>query len=115
MNRLRVFPLVLASLLAAFASAASAQMAAPSVGTDAIILARPAAATAHARSDAKATEIDRNCLQQTGSRIVARNSSGKGGKRCVAANGRVYSRDDIDRTGEIDIADALRKLDPSIH
>ncbi|MGY1425473.1 hypothetical protein [Lysobacter sp. A289] len=33
---------------------------------------------------------------------------------CVNANGRVYSRSDLSRTGEVDLADALRKLDPAI-
>jgi hypothetical protein len=28
--------------------------------------------------------------------------------------GRAYDRDDIDRTGAVDLADALRRLDPSI-
>lgn len=28
--------------------------------------------------------------------------------------GRTYSKDDLDRTGEIDVGEALQKLDPSI-
>lgn len=59
---------------------------------------------------------DRFCIQETGSRIVAaRNARSKSDEReCVAAGGRVYTREDIDRTGSVDIKDALRKLDPSI-
>lgn len=34
---------------------------------------------------------------------------------CVSASGRAYSRSDLERTGEVDIADALRKRDPAIH
>ena len=70
--------------------------------------------------------FNRHCLRQTGSRITTRANAPRAGaasatngqqrnKRCVAANGRVYSREDLDRTGEVDIADALRKLDPAIY
>ena len=59
---------------------------------------------------------DRFCIQETGSRIVAtRNKSKKADKDCVAASGRVYTREDIERTGSADIKDALRRLDPSIN
>lgn len=61
------------------------------------------------------------CLRSTGSRIAPRRADrntgrGSSDKRpaCVAANGRVYTREDLDRTGAIDVADALRRLDPSI-
>ncbi len=125
MNRRMLPPLLLASALAAAALAASAQTATPPVGVDAVAQAQ-AASDADARSDANAKPgVDRNCLRQTGSRITARyNATGaatardgvdKRSRRCVAANGRVYSREDIDRTGEVNIADALRKLDPAIH
>lgn len=116
MNRRLLAPL-LAGVLVSGAFAASAQTLAPSPGVD---------ASAAANFDSSPTpQIDRNCLRQTGSRIVARyNSSrqstardgaGKTSQRCVAANGRVYSREDIELTGEVNIADALRKLDPAIH
>ena len=127
MNRRLVSPLLLASLLATVAFAASAQTATSSAGVDVDASAQATTdANADARFEANATpQIDRNCLRQTGSRIVANananatrsasDRSDKRGQRCVAANGRVYSREDIDRTGEVDIADALRKLDPAIH
>ncbi|MCY7354978.1 MAG: hypothetical protein LH470_07885 [Lysobacter sp.] len=54
-------------------------------------------------------EVDRFC-PYTGSRIVAQDKSGK---RC-STFGRVYTHDDIQRTGAVDLADALRKLDPAI-
>ena len=122
MNRRLVSPLLLASLLATVAFAASAQTVTSSVGANANAQATTDA-NADARLDANAPpQIDRNCLRQTGSRIVANvnatrsasDRSDKRGQRCVAANGRVYSREDIDRTGEVNIADALRKLDPAI-
>jgi hypothetical protein len=61
------------------------------------------------------------CLRSTGTRIplkareVDANRDGKPDRvDCVAANGRVYTRRDLETTGEVDIADALRRLDPSI-
>lgn len=65
----------------------------------------------------KAKAADRFCIQGTGSRIVAtRNARNKAEEReCVASNGRVYTRSDIERTGDVDLGDALRRLDPSIN
>lgn len=96
--------LLIASLLGAIAFSASAQYATPTQ-VDPKTKAK-IAADAQTNKDAQ-----RNCLRYTGTRIPA---SKLGSKGCVMANGRVYSREDIDRTGEVDIADALRKLDPSI-
>jgi len=78
--------------------------------------AAPAVASAEpaAEAVAKAAVIDRNCLRQTGSRIVAHRKA-KGERDCLPLPGRTYSRDDIERTGQTDIANALRRLDPSIH
>lgn len=67
--------------------------------------------------------IDPFCLQHTGSRIVAntnaRDAKSAGGqprRRCANAHGRVYSREDLDRNGgAFDLAEALRRLDTSIH
>lgn len=116
---------VLTSLLAACAFAASAQSTAPAPATSGQTATVQTEASAQLRTDgttgaqadtrAKA-EVDRNCLRQTGTRIRDRAATdGKGRKGCVAANGRVYTREDIDRTGQTDIAEALRQLDPSIH
>lgn len=112
----------LASVLATTAHAGSAQAAGAQEAADAATpLQAVAPSIVDERADAKPA-VDRNCMQYTGSRIVARHNAtrsanlrhDKAKPRCVAANGRVYSRDDIERTGEVDIADALRKLDPSI-
>ena len=125
MNRRLLPPLLLASVIAIVAFAASAQTLTTSVEVHATAQAQPASDTSgDARFDSTAKpQIDRNCLPQTGSRIVARGNAtrsasdltDKHGKRCVAASGRVYSREDIERTGEVDLADALRKLDPAIY
>lgn len=64
----------------------------------------------------KATNLskrsDGNCLTRTGSRVVRDEGTGR---KCANAPGRVYSREEIVRTGRIDLADALRALDPAIH
>ena len=77
--------------------------------------AMPAAASVASRDDKRA---DRYCLRATGSRIVVRDSAtGEApdfDKRCLALGGRAYSREDLAGTGEVDLADALRKLDPAI-
>lgn len=59
---------------------------------------------------------DRFCIEQTGSRITAaRNARSRGEqKACTDAGGRVYTREEIERSGSADLRDALRKLDPAI-
>lgn|SRR5699024_824232 len=59
---------------------------------------------------------ERFCIQQTGSRIVANRNAKSQSERaeCVSSGGRVYTREEIRRTGSTDLADALRRLDPSI-
>jgi hypothetical protein len=78
--------------------------------------ATPATAPANSQSAQAATTArdgvikpgDRQCLQQTGSRIPA-----KAGK-CLPVTGRSYSGDELRRTGIQDNARALQTLDPSI-
>lgn len=55
-----------------------------------------------------------SCLRETGSRVVARDNA-KGQKRCNDLPGRAYTREDLNHTGQVTIADALRTLDPAIH
>jgi len=79
---------------------------------------RATAATAAAATDATDAAASKTCLRSTGSRIVdARNlRAQREGKpqQCTNAAGRVYTREDLDRSGYVDIADALRALDTSI-
>lgn len=57
---------------------------------------------------------DRFCIKDTGSRVVAtRNRSKKADEECAGDNGRVYTREEIERTGSVDIRDALRRLESS--
>jgi outer membrane cobalamin receptor len=50
------------------------------------------------------------CLQHTGSRIAP-----SADRPCVNAPGQVYTREDLERTGAIDTAEALRRLSPIIN
>jgi hypothetical protein len=52
---------------------------------------------------------DRNCIRHTGTHIAKREKD-----QCTGAAGRSYDREDIERTGEVDIGRALERLDPSI-
>ena len=56
-------------------------------------------------------DADHNCMRYTGTRILPRN---KPARECIPRHGSVYTREDLDRTGEVDIGQALRKLDTSI-
>jgi hypothetical protein len=61
---------------------------------------------------------ERYCLHDTGSHLTShlysKSQDGRKYTDCVNSNGRVYTRQDIERTGAFTTADALKKLDPSI-
>ena len=103
---------LLASLLCGFTCAVSAQSVTISAETD----TTADLAQRDARDDEEQWFADRNCMRQTGSRIVARHNAQRDNteRRCVSANGRVYTREDLRSTGVVDLGEALRKLDPSI-
>jgi hypothetical protein len=111
MNKTLIASATMGALLA-LAASASAQ------SPDAALAADQAAqAAVDETAAADDTQLPgRHCLQHTGSRITeARNArADRSGRRCAAAFGRVYSRADIDGTGAVDLADALRRLDPAI-
>jgi hypothetical protein len=75
----------------------------------ALILTACAANNSGVKPNAPSAAVMENpaCLTQTGSRIAANNTN-------CSTFGRSYSSDDIDATGEITVAEALRHLDPSI-
>ncbi|MDQ3287966.1 MAG: hypothetical protein M3Q42_06830 [Pseudomonadota bacterium] len=66
----------------------------------------------------QAQAADRYCVKKSGSLLLVENdrgdNTGSFNDVCVNAGGRVYTREDIRSTGETDLAEALRKLDPSI-
>ena len=66
-------------------------------------------------------DVDRRCLEQTGSRVTAdpqpatpKDQSERDGEDCAIGNGTVYTRDDLDRTGETTVEEALESLDPRV-
>lgn len=109
--------LLLAALLTAFAGTVIAQtvtVTSESGQTETVQTGAPAA-----EAKAPAREPARTCMRSTGSRIVAAQNlrAEKAGKpqRCANGFGRVYTKDDLDSTGHLSIADALRSLDTSIY
>ena len=114
---------LLTLLLLAVPAIAFAQSAEPVPAADA---SEQQAATLDPEAQAN-RDARRDCLRYTGSRIVSNRAERRAQAAaatekvgeldrgdCIAVHGSVYSRDDLQRTGEIDIADALRKLDPAI-
>jgi hypothetical protein len=110
--------LALTAALLGLAFAASAQTTAPATDSAAPQTATvPAETTDEAsasqnKATAKDEAADRNCLKHTGSRLIRADSKGR---KCAVATGRAYNRDDIDRTGAVDLRDAIRRLDPAVH
>ena len=108
-------------LLVAVSGAAAAQTVTVTNEAGQTETARTEPATpdqAAAADQAPAEAAAKTCLRSTGSRIVeARNlRAQREGKpqQCTNAAGRVYTREDLDRSGYVDLGDALRALDTSI-
>ncbi|MFC0677327.1 hypothetical protein ACFFGH_05605 [Lysobacter korlensis] len=111
------------TLLAALGACSFAAAAQSSVGVGVSV----DTGTAQAEADTAINPPDKPathpyCLRTTGSRIPARARTSRGveaGKpvhhACLPLTGRVYTREDLQRTGQTDIADALRMLDPAIY
>jgi len=79
--------------------------------------AQPAAPTSadamKAKEDAPRADVDRHCLRETGTMIRSRRAKADG--RCISYQaGRVYTNEDLRNTGQIDVVQALRTLDPAI-
>ncbi len=100
--------LIVAAMFALASGAAIAQGAAVVVGSS------KADTTVSAREQ---RDADRFCLRSTGTHVlsVTRKPNSDRAVECAAAPGRVYTREDIQRSGAATTADALRTLDPSIH
>ena len=95
-------------LVAALLSAAPvfAQTAAPAPFED-------ARATETSKDDAARSGVERHCLRETGTMIRPRRARADG--RCLSYQaGRVYTNDDLRNTGQTDVVQALRMLDPAI-
>ena len=118
-NRNRSLAAALATaVLGMCAFGASAQ--AVSADAQAQVQAAPLQADASVAADAQATDdaatrqhaSNVGCVKDTGTNIRPRDP--KTGKPLCIGPGRSYSREQIDRTGQTDLADALRRLDTSI-
>lgn len=112
MTRTPLIRIPLFAFVFGLAFAASAQTATPAATQDEVSANPAVPADADKLMEAKKEMADGNCLKQTGSRITPR--ADKHGRKCVNAPGRAYSKEDLDRTGATDLADALRRLDPSV-
>lgn len=90
---------------------AQAQVRVASTQADAAVAAD---AQVPANTDAANAKRTSNvgCVKDTGTNIRPRDP--KTGKALCIGPGRSYSREQIDRTGQTDLADALRRLDPSV-
>lgn len=103
--------LALSTILFGLAFTASAQTAAPTPASPAP-QSNATAVGPDTVGGSKEDPADRNCLKETGSRVIRADSKGR---KCANATGRAYDRKDIDQTGAVDLKDALRKLDPAVH
>ncbi|MEP6906626.1 MAG: hypothetical protein ABI858_01395 [Pseudoxanthomonas sp.] len=112
MTRILLFPLVFGLALAASAQASPGVIEQTQRPVSAFVPEVNVSAETDKSPSAASELADRNCLKHTGSRISPR--ADPQGRKCISASGRSYSKDDLDRTGEIDLADALRRLDPAI-
>lgn len=116
MNIQRLLPAALAAALSATAFTAVSQPvdpAAPPVAED--------AATERQVALEEDRNVDRNCLEETGSRVTAdsqpatrKDHSEQAGHDCAIGNGTVYTRGDIDSTGRTTVKEALQALDPRV-
>ncbi|SDR21738.1 hypothetical protein [Pseudoxanthomonas sp. CF125] len=109
--------LALTAALLSLAFATSAQTATPAAADTQTTATAPTGTSTEAsgnrnKADAKNEAADHNCLKHTGSRLIRADSKGR---KCANATGRAYNRDDIDRTGAVDLRDAIRRLDPAVH
>ncbi len=115
LTRCLVAVLAIAGSFAATAQTVSAQADAQ-VDASTQIAAQPDANAAIAQQDQNAPKplSEERCLRETGTLIKRRDKDGK--PACIQqVPGRSYSNEDISRTGQTDLADALRQLDTSIH
>ncbi len=118
MSHHRIF--LVAGLLVLGLGSASAQAVSVDAQSQADTVVAPANVDAQVAANAQASVDGRNdanrssvgCVKETGTNIRPRDP--KTGKALCIGPGRSYSREQIDRTGQTDLADALRRLDPSV-
>ena len=124
MNIQRLLPAALAATLSATAFVAVAQPVdpaaahAPQVGEQHMA---EAPATERQLAVEEDRDVDRRCLEETGSRVNAdpqpatpKDQSERAGHDCTIGSGTVYTREDIDDTGRTTVKEALQALDPRV-
>ena len=99
--------LALTVLLGLSAFAVQAQSPAPAEASEPAATAEPAEPANLAADETAKPRPDNGCVRETGTRLKRRDGNG-----CVGVPGQSYSRADIEATGAIDTADAVRKLSP---
>ena len=104
--------MILATALIAAAGFGSAAFAQTTTDVSATATARQTTTTTNTPVALGTKQVpvpgSRNCLQDTGSHIKRRDQV------CLPVNGNSYSREDIERTGDPNIGQALQSLDPSL-
>lgn len=102
--------LIALMLAAGVAVAVAGEATPPAASTEAT--AKPVATEAAARETAAKPARPKACEYISGSRMRPSQAEG-----CRTASGplRVFTQEDLQRTGEIDMNEALRKLDPIFH
>ena len=110
MNTKRCLSLAFAAALSTTAFAATAQPIDPTVA--------PTTGQTEAAED---LDVDRRCLEATGSRVTAdpqpataRDDTERDGPDCTIGNGAVHTRKDIDQSGATTVKEALQRLDPRV-
>lgn len=102
MNRFLIAGLALSLLLSSAAARADADADTQAKPSD-----DPSTEIAESKADSRSARLDRFCPDATASRIKRQRAS-------CSSPGRVYSREDLDRTGASTLSEALTRLDPSI-
>ncbi|HET8818872.1 MAG TPA: hypothetical protein VFM73_04950 [Xanthomonadaceae bacterium] len=109
----RILPAALAAALSATTFAAVAQPVDP-----AVVETAPTERQLAVEAD---RNVDRRCLEETGSRVTAdpqpatpKDQSEEAGHDCAIGSGTVYTRGDIDSTGRTTVKEALQALDPRV-
>lgn len=104
MNRLVLVLMLGLSPLAIQAQTSETATTPPAEQETTVITADPASPVQTAVADKNT-----HCVRATGSRVNKTDAKG-----CNGEPGRSYDREDIDKSGAVDTADALRRLDPSV-
>jgi len=108
MKRLPLALLLVVSAFSVQAQTSQTTVAEPSSTDEAVAIAVDEKVEVH-YTEIKTAEDNGRCIRDTGSRIKRTDPTA-----CNGEPGRSYSREELESAGGMDMADALRRLDPSI-